>query len=613
MSTTRITSAEKELLQFGPVDAVYTWVNGSDPIWNNERDFWYQRWIQEYDGSDRNIQNRQKSRLDGDNDGTSADNHFRDNDELRYSLRSLEKYAPWIRQVYIVTNGQVPSWLDPDNPRIKIVKHSDIFQNPSVLPVFSSTAIESNLDRIPGLSDIFLYFNDDTFLAAPIWPDDFTTPSGVQTIYLSHPVPLGCDAYLEYYSEDNGFTPDSSKLTWGHDLDDFGFVDDGHNGVKIEQLVGRVFASTSCDVGGAEIPCSLLDEVLGSNFTLLSTHLNRTLDNVELSDTTETMPALDTKNRIKLAALLDAFSQCPGRDDLVASAIRSVIKAFNARFSLSKHLRRVPSHMPHMMNKQIFSELKGMFSQEFQLNSAHRFRHPSDLQVGFAYFNYLVNRPDFLSSTLCGLQGQSLDRNQSCWLGEDNIRTLENLLYGVSPPAEFHDSFQRCLHNGSQLTNGLQSPTQTWDTTPVSIKDVERCIDMSRLRSHLQGRKEYKLRMGTDVTFHMLGDDYQSTMDQLQSTKDRLTKFICLNDDMNNPPIDVRHAFRHLLEELWPLPSSFELQARRVDHNEGIKPMSYEDDTSPHVYFILMCLSGSILVLVLSLRISASRTRRKTT
>jgi UDP-N-acetylglucosamine-lysosomal-enzyme len=266
-----------------------------------------------------------------------------------------------------------------------------------------------------------------------------------------------------------------------------------------------------------------------------------------------------------------------------------------------------------MMSKQIFTELKGMFPQEFQLNSAHRFRHPSDLQVGFAYFNYLVNRPNFLSSTLCGLQDQYLDINQNCWLEEDNIRTLESLIYGVSPPADFHDSVQRCLHNGSQFTNDQQSPTQTRDTMPVSIKDVERCIDMSGLRSHLQRKKGYRLRMGTDVTFHMLGDDYQTTMDQLQSTRDRPTKFICLNDDMNNPPIDLRHAFKHLLEELWPVPSIFELHARRVDHNEGTKTMSYEDDTSPHLFFILMFLSGSILILVLFLRISVSRTRRKTT
>ncbi|KAJ5814842.1 hypothetical protein N7474_006619 [Penicillium riverlandense] len=250
--------------KFRPIDAVYTWVNGSDPIWKSERDFWYQRWVKEYDGPDLNIQKKPKSGSDED-ECAADENHFRDNDELRYSVRSLEKYAPWIRQIYLVTNGQVPSWLDPDNPRIKVISHSEIFENSSHLPVFSSSSIESNLDRIPGLSDNFLYFNDDVFLAAPISPDDYITPSGVQTIYLSHPVPLGDDAYPEYWSGDNLLTPESSESTCGRQFDDYNIVDDGHGGVKCELLVGKVFLSSACELE-AEIPQSLFDEVLGAIF-----------------------------------------------------------------------------------------------------------------------------------------------------------------------------------------------------------------------------------------------------------------------------------------------------------------------------------------------------------
>lgn len=602
-------------LRLGPIDAVYTWVNGSDPIWRSDRDFWYQRSIQEYDTPARNTQKSQSNGSD-DEDGASADNHFRDNDELRYSIRSLDKYAPWIRHIYIVTNGQVPSWLDTDSPRITIVKHSEIFQNSSHLPVFSSSAIESNLERIPGLSDTFLYFNDDVFLAAPVWPDDFITPSGVQTIYLSHPVPLGYDAYPEYRVGANNSAPSKP-----HELDDYGFVDDGQGEVKIEQLVGKVHATSACDVEGAEIPQSLVDAVLGSNvslghghinLTLHSTHQNWTLEDVEASNMTERMAALDTHSLIKLAALLDAFSQCPNANDLVADAIRSVIKAFNGQFPFSKHLRRVPSHMPHMMNKQILIELKGLFPQEFQLNSAHRFRHPRDLQVGFAYFNYLVNRHDILSSTLCGLRDQDIDMNRNCRVEEDNIRTFESLLCGTSPPAGFDDSIQRCLHNDSEFTNNLKLPTKTGNTTGFSITDVERCIDMPELRSRLQ-KKGYILKMGTDVAFHMLGDDYQTTMDQLQSTRDRPSKFICLNDDMKSPSTEVRLALRQLLEHLWPVPSTLELPTKPVDYHGGNRAILHVYDMSPRLFVILFLMFGSILILVLFSRISARRTRRKMT
>ena len=72
-----------------------------------------------------------------------------DNEELRYSLRSVELYAPWIRRIFIVTNGQIPSWLNMSHPKVEVVPHSRIFPNSSHLPTFSSPAIESNIHRIP--------------------------------------------------------------------------------------------------------------------------------------------------------------------------------------------------------------------------------------------------------------------------------------------------------------------------------------------------------------------------------------------------------------------------------------------------------------------------------
>ncbi|XP_052801171.1 N-acetylglucosamine-1-phosphotransferase subunits alpha/beta-like isoform X2 [Mya arenaria] len=114
---------------------------------------------------------------------------FEDNEELRYSLRSLERFAPWVRHVYIVTNGQLPYWLNLENPRITLVTHDEIFQNKSHLPSFSSPAIESNLHRIPGLSDKFIYMNDDVMFGKEVWPDDFYTHSSGQKVYLTWPVP----------------------------------------------------------------------------------------------------------------------------------------------------------------------------------------------------------------------------------------------------------------------------------------------------------------------------------------------------------------------------------------------------------------------------------------
>uniref|UniRef100_A0AAZ3Q479 N-acetylglucosamine-1-phosphotransferase subunits alpha/beta n=1 Tax=Oncorhynchus tshawytscha TaxID=74940 RepID=A0AAZ3Q479_ONCTS len=107
---------------------------------------------------------------------------FEDNEELRYSLRSVERHAPWVRHIFIVTNGQIPSWLNLDNPRVTVVTHQDVFQNHTHLPTFSSPAIETHIHRIPGLSQKFIYLNDDVMFGKDVWPDDFFSHSKGQKV-----------------------------------------------------------------------------------------------------------------------------------------------------------------------------------------------------------------------------------------------------------------------------------------------------------------------------------------------------------------------------------------------------------------------------------------------
>jgi hypothetical protein len=144
------------------IDVVYTWVNGADPKFQQQR----ARYPETGDSQ------------------SSGGARYHDNQELRFSLRSLEKYAPWVRHVYVVTNDQVPDWLNTAHPKLTLVSHHSLFGDRGLLPTFNSFAIEWQLFRIPGLSEIFLYFNDDVFLGQPVTPDDFLTSRGGQKIYL---------------------------------------------------------------------------------------------------------------------------------------------------------------------------------------------------------------------------------------------------------------------------------------------------------------------------------------------------------------------------------------------------------------------------------------------
>ncbi|GMI09955.1 hypothetical protein TrRE_jg13218, partial [Triparma retinervis] len=188
-------------LSYPPIDAVYTWVNGSDPVWLSSKSaFAPPPPASVMVHNDTALKNGTANATAAQTSDSASNNRYRDSNELKYSLRSLEKHAPWLRHIYVVTDNQIPSWLDLSNPKLTIVPHTSIFPNASHLPVFSSPAIESHLHLIPSLSRYFLYFNDDVFLGSPTFPDDFLLPSSRQKFYTSWDVPKcnpGCsDTWL---------------------------------------------------------------------------------------------------------------------------------------------------------------------------------------------------------------------------------------------------------------------------------------------------------------------------------------------------------------------------------------------------------------------------------
>lgn len=144
-----------------PVDLVYLWVNGNDPVWKKKRET-FTGGISKSDGKD-------------------CEGRYVDNEELKFSLRSAELYAPWIRNIFIVTDNQVPQWLDTSDPRVKIIDHKEILP-PEALPTFNSTVIEHVLHKIPGLAEHFLYANDDMFFGRSVVPEDFFTVEGLPIV-----------------------------------------------------------------------------------------------------------------------------------------------------------------------------------------------------------------------------------------------------------------------------------------------------------------------------------------------------------------------------------------------------------------------------------------------
>ena len=129
------------------IDFVVLWVDGNDPEWLAKK--------AEYSPAATS---------------DASPGRYRDWDNLRYWFRAVAKYAPWVRRIHFVSDGQVPAWLNTENEKIHIVSHKDYIPQEN-LPLFNSNAIEIGLHRIPDLAEHFVYFNDDFFLCAPVAPD----------------------------------------------------------------------------------------------------------------------------------------------------------------------------------------------------------------------------------------------------------------------------------------------------------------------------------------------------------------------------------------------------------------------------------------------------------
>jgi len=158
----------KEVVNF-PIDAVFTWVNDNDPAWKEKL----------YKYKDINLSER---------GAFSSDMaRFNNHDELKYSVESILKNLKWIRKIFIITDNQVPNWYIEEDEKFKkivIVNHNKII-NQQYLPTFNSHVIEAHLHHIDDLSEHFIYFNDDVFVARDLPSGHFFKGNGIASLFAS--------------------------------------------------------------------------------------------------------------------------------------------------------------------------------------------------------------------------------------------------------------------------------------------------------------------------------------------------------------------------------------------------------------------------------------------
>lgn len=145
-----------------PIDFVISWVDGNDPV--------HKQKLASYKGGHKNASR----------DDVAGSTRFANIGEINYCVASIHRFARFARQIFIITDGQNPNLeeflsqhFDNIIP-IRIVDHKDIFKGyEEYLPTFNSRAIEAMMWRIPGLSERFVYLNDDFLFVAPCTEKDF--------------------------------------------------------------------------------------------------------------------------------------------------------------------------------------------------------------------------------------------------------------------------------------------------------------------------------------------------------------------------------------------------------------------------------------------------------
>lgn len=643
-------SFQKKLCQHVPIDVVYTWVNGSDPAFLES----FQRHVPVVDLS-------------------AAASRFSDKDELRYSLRSLEMYAPWVRHVYIVTNGQIPSWLDMDNPRVTLVTHEDIFLNKSDLPTFSSPAIESHIHRISGVSDKFLYFNDDVMLGAEIWPEDFVTQAGGQKIYLAWWVPdcseicpwawvgdgscdHACNTTLcEFDGGDCQTTdvPVDSEIMEEEDDYPYKYLQDfsENNELKLLSILRKknvvhpsrknALVSTvrtynrSYDLNTTSTSIHTFRNSGNSSSRELQTRdmkfddgkykstrdlkpvyskflhaLNKTAYHMKrLKRYRNNMNAVQSNNSIKFDrfAYPNHWKRNARGLDTYAESLLYVNKIYNAAYGFER--RRVPAHMPHLVDKWIVSSMQEKFELEFKKTSSHKVRNLEDMQFAFSYFYFLSSEKRRVP---VGEMFDMFDTDKSRTWSDREIRTLLSRLYPLpldyNLVMEFESEIINCSRRISlpEIIDVPPGERYLDSTLPVVSKELILSCETIFRRMQMKFGKSSRypheiIKAGKNEIFEMLTSNVSLTVQLLDEIRREPKKFICLNDDMDPIRRSENEIVRALLNDfyrsLYPLRSTFELPSQYRNRFSHLRELLEWRASRAKARNLLLCLLALLLML----------------
>ncbi|XP_022777777.1 N-acetylglucosamine-1-phosphotransferase subunits alpha/beta-like [Stylophora pistillata] len=254
----------------------------------------------------------------------------------------------------------------------------------------------------------------------------------------------------------------------------------------------------------------------------------------------------------------------PGRKllDTFADSLLHVHRIYNRKFGYMG--RKVPAHMPHMVDVKIMEELQSLLPEEFDQTSSHKFRSSEDMQFAFSYNYFVVGQkkdPNVIEFFA------DVDADHSGVLSEREMRTLAARLYTL--PLDLNDlnslekTLLRCDNRSVPDTNSSIPSHQGLPL--VSLEFLQQCDPLLKLlNDSYKGAAKYKYETvgDEDVAFHMIRDNATAVLRQLDNIRGKKKKFVCLNDNIDHSKKDaelIKALLVDFYESLFPIPSQFEL------------------------------------------------------
>lgn len=251
--------------------------------------------------------------------------------------------------------------------------------------------------------------------------------------------------------------------------------------------------------------------------------------------------------------------------DMFAESLLHVNRLYNSEYGYQA--RRVPAHMPHLINKSVMESLQNRFMEEFQLTSSHKIRQANDMQYAFSYYFFLMSEKRIRTPTEVFT---IFDTDNSGTLSDREIRTLlthlNDLPLHYSTLQVFHHIIKNCsaTHHIKPVPTPVYERYADSDLPTVSLELLLECEPLTSLLSKLESTKKYKFVHQSDdvVHFKMVNSNVSVVVHMLDEVRKNPRKFICLNSNLDprSRENDLIHALvQDTYESLFPLPSSFEL------------------------------------------------------